>query len=266
MELASSIDTAEAQKTSSSPMNSWDSRSTGLELLCSGSLSGASWAASLPTREAGAAALPEPLTPELHGHTGLDALLRGSLRIEGFARDSTGFRVQLVVAGQRHRVELLARELRIFESLLRGRSQKQIGLEFDVSAATVSGSLRRVVRKLGASRWEQLVATACALAHDAPLLDRQFVAVGGSPGLEIRATLHPRALSLLTGAERDVAVHVLEGCSNAQIAQLRRTSVRTIANQMASITHKLEVRGRLELILALVLDGSPLPIDHELLS
>lgn len=55
--------------------------------------------------------------------------------------------------------------------------------------------------------------------------------------------------SLLTTTEVEIARDVLAGHSNAQIAQRRRTSVRTIANQVASIYRKLQVRSRLELSL-----------------
>jgi DNA-binding NarL/FixJ family response regulator len=42
---------------------------------------------------------------------------------------------------------------------------------------------------------------------------------------------------------------VLSGLSNADIAGRRGTAVRTIANQVASIYRKLQVRSRLELSL-----------------
>jgi DNA-binding CsgD family transcriptional regulator len=50
----------------------------------------------------------------------------------------------------------------------------------------------------------------------------------------------------LTVAERAVAAALLEGLSNAKIASARRTSVRTVANQVASVLRKLGVRSRSE--------------------
>src|ERR1041385_7904718 len=50
----------------------------------------------------------------------------------------------------------------------------------------------------------------------------------------------------LTMAEKDVAARVLEGLSNRDIARMRGTSVRTIANQVASIFRKLKVTARVE--------------------
>jgi DNA-binding CsgD family transcriptional regulator len=52
----------------------------------------------------------------------------------------------------------------------------------------------------------------------------------------------------LTSAESDVARYVLAGRSNSEIAALRRCSTRTVANQVASLFHKLGVRSRLELV------------------
>ncbi len=55
----------------------------------------------------------------------------------------------------------------------------------------------------------------------------------------------PRALSAV---ESEVVALVLQGHSNREIAVLRRTSVRTVANQVASVYRKLGVRSRLELV------------------
>ena len=53
----------------------------------------------------------------------------------------------------------------------------------------------------------------------------------------------------LTLAERAVVEAVAAGASNAEIARLRGTSVRTVANQLASVFRKLGVRTRHELVL-----------------
>ncbi len=63
---------------------------------------------------------------------------------------------------------------------------------------------------------------------------------------------HPSAaqatLGALTPAEHAVATLVMDGHSNAQVARLRRTSVHTVGNQIASIFRKLGVSSRFELI------------------
>jgi DNA-binding CsgD family transcriptional regulator len=57
-------------------------------------------------------------------------------------------------------------------------------------------------------------------------------------------TAEPR----LTAAEQAVLAHVIAGASNAEIARARSTSVRTIANQVASLLRKLGAGSRFDLI------------------
>lgn len=51
----------------------------------------------------------------------------------------------------------------------------------------------------------------------------------------------------LTPAEREVTVLLLDGRDNASIAEERGTSLRTTANQIASVFRKLGVSSRAEL-------------------
>lgn len=51
----------------------------------------------------------------------------------------------------------------------------------------------------------------------------------------------------LTVAEYEVATMLVAGRSNTEIASQRRVSVRTVANQIASLYRKLGVRSRAEL-------------------
>lgn len=60
-------------------------------------------------------------------------------------------------------------------------------------------------------------------------------------------TVDDGALESLTPAEREVCALAASGCSNDEIADRRGTSVRTVANQMASIFEKLGVQSRAEL-------------------
>jgi DNA-binding NarL/FixJ family response regulator len=55
----------------------------------------------------------------------------------------------------------------------------------------------------------------------------------------------------LSAAERDVAIALLEGLSNAEIAATRGTAARTVANQVAAVLRKLGVRSRTEAVAAL---------------
>jgi DNA-binding CsgD family transcriptional regulator len=51
----------------------------------------------------------------------------------------------------------------------------------------------------------------------------------------------------LSPSERSVAELVLQGHSNAEVARARSTSTRTVANQIAAVFRKLEVKSRREL-------------------
>ena len=64
--------------------------------------------------------------------------------------------------------------------------------------------------------------------------------------------VHERAefSALLTSAESDVLSSLRSGLTNAQIANRRGVSVRTVANQLASLFRKLGVSSRLDAALA----------------
>jgi DNA-binding NarL/FixJ family response regulator len=57
-----------------------------------------------------------------------------------------------------------------------------------------------------------------------------------------------REAAALGDAEKDILCRILAGASNAEIAAARATSMRTVANQVASIFKKLGVSSRRELI------------------
>lgn len=61
----------------------------------------------------------------------------------------------------------------------------------------------------------------------------------------------------LSAAEREVCMLLLSGASNASVAQQRRTSVRTVANQVAAILKKLHARSRAELPALVIRAGEP---------
>lgn len=63
----------------------------------------------------------------------------------------------------------------------------------------------------------------------------------------------------LTAAEGDVVRGVLRDESNAEIAARRGSSVRTVANQLASIFRKLGVFSRAELVHRVLVGGAPCP-------
>lgn len=66
----------------------------------------------------------------------------------------------------------------------------------------------------------------------------------------------PAAIATLSNAERAVVKLLIERRTNAEIASLRATSVRTVANQVNSVLHKLRAGSRIGLLARLVVgDG-----------
>lgn len=60
----------------------------------------------------------------------------------------------------------------------------------------------------------------------------------------------------LSAAEKEVCLLLLDGATNAEVAERRRTAVRTVANQVASILRKLGAGSRSELPRALARQGA----------
>jgi DNA-binding CsgD family transcriptional regulator len=124
-------------------------------------------------------------------------------------------------------------EVEVVSQAARGHSMKLIAYALGVSPSAVSGHLMSAAGKIGASSRMELVRLAAMLTRD------------------------PRAGFLdiaLTDAERDVLHLLQQGLTNDQIAKIRSRSVRTIANQVASLLHKTNSSSRRAL---LVLRASP---------
>jgi DNA-binding NarL/FixJ family response regulator len=95
-----------------------------------------------------------------------------------------------------------------------------------------------------------------ATSHESSLRIVRF-AVGGRKFAALVEDGVPRPLSsAVTPAERDVAGWLRRGLSNREIAQKRGTSLRTVANQIASLMRKLGADSRVQL--ALRVDAEPL--------
>ena len=71
--------------------------------------------------------------------------------------------------------------------------------------------------------------------------------IGGEEFLVVSVPVRSRDALGLTAAEQDVHERLLRGESNAEIARHRKTSTRTVANQVASVFQKLGVGSRAEL-------------------
>jgi DNA-binding NarL/FixJ family response regulator len=123
-----------------------------------------------------------------------------------------------------------------------GRSNKEVAAELGVTQSTVGTLLAGALAKLGlASRtmlplfWRDLHGRAWAVSNaEAPLI----------------ALSHhddPKSFSTLTPAERAVALGLLRGLSDRNIAQARNSSRHTVSKHVTAIYKKLGVSSRVEL-------------------
>ncbi|MCG8416730.1 MAG: LuxR C-terminal-related transcriptional regulator [Proteobacteria bacterium] len=71
--------------------------------------------------------------------------------------------------------------------------------------------------------------------------------------------LNHHTAALLTAGERDIACHILMGCTNQQIATMRGSCATTVRNQVHTIFEKLGVDSRTQLAAKLV--PRPVAID-----
>lgn len=83
-----------------------------------------------------------------------------------------------------------------------------------------------------------------------PTMDVHRVTIGGEE-LTVLSFAAPVAPRTLTKAERFIAQRVARGESNAEIARARKSSPRTVANQLQQIFRKLGVASRAELSVCL---------------
>lgn len=156
------------------------------------------------------------------------ALLAGRLSIVGRGRGKS--RRYLVLenplASQSYRA-LSKQEVDVLSEASRGLSSKMIAFALGLAPSAVSQRLAQVATKLGAASRIELVRIAAMLNRDP------------------RAGI---ASADLTAAEAEVLALLQEGLSNDQIAKVRLRSVRTIANQVASLLRKTGSTARPDLV------------------
>lgn len=186
-----------------------------------------------------------------------EALLTGRMRLVAREEDAAGGSVLSFEAAE---LRLGRRELSVLAAAESGAANKLVALEQSLACSTVSESLQAALRKLGfIGRTEFLKVMACLRSGSSRRgvlpttcetdACRQGLRVVGSAEL-CWVFLPAEALGLdprLTSAERQVVAGVLNGRTNAAIASARRTSSRTVANQLAAIYRKLGVSSRWEL-------------------
>lgn len=150
------------------------------------------------------------------------------------------------------------RDREILEKTLFGGCRKAISDDLGVTPSTLAQLLRRSLLHLGvdcspARVPEQLVHLLHAARGYFPTSTTRLrrSAAQDDERLVLSYAFDNAWLQQLTPAESAVLRQRMAGSSYADIAKLRNTSCRTIANQVATATRRLGVSGRLELLHAL---------------
>jgi DNA-binding CsgD family transcriptional regulator len=143
----------------------------------------------------------------------------------------------------------------MLEQVLTGDSQKALAIDSSLSRSTVATRCASALRSVGKEHTLSCVPTLILLAaHAARGVKLGTATVRQIAGPEQERWLvsyeRPDAalLSALSEAEREVTRLLVEGRTHSQMAEIRRTSPRTIANQLGSAFRKLGVSGRTALI------------------
>lgn len=140
-------------------------------------------------------------------------------------------------------------KLRVLERLFQGEGQKAVAADLGVSVASVAGyslgALTALTRRQRVSRAPilMIMAALAARGSDAGPVRHESVRPDGSwlvsveiPGRTFR--------DRLSSSEAEVVRLSIEGEGHDSIAAARGTSLRTVANQLASAFGKLKVSGR----------------------
>ena len=140
---------------------------------------------------------------------------------------------------------LTMRERQVAEFVGLGHSCKEISYTFGVSQSAVTNCTARAQSKLGLSSLPELTAFFAPSGLRAKLaevsIQGENLLVGAYP------LINEDQVEGLTEAERAVLAHLMAGSTNGDIAQRRKTSESTVANQVGAIFQKLGVMSRSEL-------------------
>lgn len=157
---------------------------------------------------------------------------------------------------QRH--ALRGRRLQILERLFEGCSENYAALELGICSSTVSAEVKQIGHSLGLEPgisklpW-LLMQLYYAARGSSPVKGRHAAMRVGEAVRDVLAIRRAdlRQLANLSPAEVEVCQLMLNGLSHSRIAARRQTRVRTTANQVSAVFRKMNVSGRLELMVKL---------------
>lgn len=154
------------------------------------------------------------------------------------------------------RSPLPARDIQILERSLLEGVRKSVAADFGLCPSSVAEILRRCFAFMGLSCWPSripLLLVMAAHAKAAAPSSRTEKLVLTQNGQFLRQSISVtrpdnQLKSCLSPAEFEVTRLLIEGRSYVEVARLRKTSKRTVANQLASAFHRLGISGRAELL------------------
>lgn len=160
------------------------------------------------------------------------------------------------------------RRLEIVEAVLGGLRQKNIAIDLKLAPSTVALNSRLALESLGEtckpSRAHPILMLAARSMSSSHLTLARCASFATAPGRELRVIGLPRPdrrlHHVLPPAELAVVRLLIEGLSYQEIAQLRGTATRTIANQITAVFRRLQVSGRNELVQRLFFDEATQPL------
>lgn len=164
----------------------------------------------------------------------------------------------VVLSAQRGVYPINARKVAMLESVVLNASLKVAASDFRVGISTIAQAAGDCLKKMG---WEatsvRMPPLISVLVHAhyghaiAPTATQSSFVDPESGGSYVAIRVDRSAapfLDALSQANRDVAERLIEGQSYQEIAAERRTSIRTVANQVAASFRHLGLSGRLELL------------------
>ncbi|MGR9108793.1 MAG: LuxR C-terminal-related transcriptional regulator [Gammaproteobacteria bacterium] len=140
---------------------------------------------------------------------------------------------------------LTMRERQVAEWIGLGQSTKAIGYNLGISQSAVTNCTARVQLKLGLASLAEIAAFFAPTGLRTKLAE--YVVRGEALLVGAYPLVDEDRVKDLTDAEKAILAQLLAGSTNGDIAQRRKTSAYTVANQVQTIFRKIGVRSRSEL-------------------
>ncbi|HEX2876387.1 MAG TPA: helix-turn-helix transcriptional regulator [Polyangiaceae bacterium] len=186
-----------------------------------------------------------------------DELTAGTCKVESWSHGENTWEMVLTrrpTPAHVHHGGLRPRDVEILEQALLCGVRKHVAVEAGLSCSSIAVILQGCFQFMGLdclpSRIPGLLVAAAHARHHHQ--GKRTSALRRSPSAAQQTIRIPRpdlALAAwLAPAEHTVITLLIEGHGYAEIAQARHTSIRTVANQVASAFRRLGVSGRAELL------------------